>query len=45
MNTIKHVVSVVGSYRKGGYIDSTVDEVLSAARGRGANAEKIFLLG
>ena len=44
MKTIKHVVGIVGSYRKGGYIDSTVNEVLSAARGRGAETEKIFLL-
>ena len=44
MNAMKHVVGVVGSYRKGGYVDSTVDEVLSAARDRGAKTEKIFLL-
>ncbi len=44
MNTMKHVVGLVGSYRKGGYIDSTVNEVLSAARDRGAKVEKIFLL-
>lgn len=44
MKTMKHVVGLVGSYRKGGYIDSTVDEVLSAARDRGAETEKIFLL-
>jgi multimeric flavodoxin WrbA len=44
MSTIKHVVGLVGSYRKGGYVDSTVNEVLSAARSRGAETEKIFLL-
>jgi multimeric flavodoxin WrbA len=44
MKTSKHVVGLVGSYRKGGYIDSTVNEVLSAARDRGAQTEKIFLL-
>ena len=44
MKTMKHVVGIVGSYRKGGYIDSTVDEVLSAAREHGAKTEKIFLL-
>ncbi len=44
MNTMKHVVGLVGSYRKGGYIDSTVNEVLSAARDGGAQTEKIFLL-
>lgn len=44
MKTIKHIVGVVGSYRKGGYIDSAVDEVLSVARDHGAETEKIFLL-
>lgn len=44
MNATKNVVGLVGSYRKGGYVDSTVDEVLSAARDRGAETEKIFLL-
>lgn len=44
MNTMKHVVGLVGSYRKGGYVDSMVNEVLSAARDRGAKTEKIFLL-
>ncbi len=44
MNTMKHIVGLVGSYRKGGYVDSAVDEVLSAARDRGARTEKIFLL-
>ncbi len=44
MNTMKHVVGLVGSYRKDGFIDSMVKEVLSAARDRGAKTEKIFLL-
>jgi multimeric flavodoxin WrbA len=44
MNTIKQVVGLVGSYRRGGYVDSMVDEVLSAAREHGAKTEKIFLL-
>lgn len=44
VNAMKHVVGLVGSYRKNGFIDSTVDEMLSAARDRGAKTEKIFLL-
>jgi len=41
---MKYIVGLVGSYRKAGYVDSTVDEVLSAARDHGAKIEKIFLL-
>ncbi|MGV7222654.1 MAG: flavodoxin family protein [Nitrospinales bacterium] len=44
MSSAKQIVGLVGSYRKGGYIDSTVEETLSAARTQGAKTEKIFLL-
>ena len=36
MNPIKHVVGLVRSYRKDGYVDSTVNEVLSVASPPGA---------
>jgi putative NADPH-quinone reductase len=38
------IIGVVGSYRKGGIIDSAVDEVLSAAAECGAHVNKIYLL-
>jgi len=38
------VTAIVGSYRKGGIIDSAVDEVLAAARQEGAEAEKVYLI-
>jgi cytoskeletal protein CcmA (bactofilin family) len=44
MKTSKHVVGVVGSYRKGGYIDSTVNEVLSVASAPGAPVLRRALL-
>lgn len=39
----KLVTAVVGSYRKGGVIDTTVEEILASARSEGAQTEKIFL--
>ncbi len=36
-------VAVVGSYRKGGTIDSAVDAILEAAKGQGAETAKIYL--
>jgi multimeric flavodoxin WrbA len=39
-----NVVGIVGSYRKGGTIDSVVSEVLAGAREGGAQVEKIYLL-
>ncbi|MEZ5278247.1 MAG: flavodoxin family protein [Opitutaceae bacterium] len=38
------VLGIVGSYRKGGTIDSVVDEVLQAARRKGASTRKIYLI-
>ena len=40
----KKILGIVGSYRKGGVIDSAVSEVLDAAREGGAEVEKIHLL-
>ena len=37
------VVGIVGSYRKGGIIDSIITEVLASAADRGAETEKIYL--
>lgn len=39
----KNVVALVGSYRKGGITDQTVDAVLDAARQKGARTDKIYL--
>ncbi|HYE24956.1 MAG TPA: flavodoxin family protein [Clostridia bacterium] len=38
------VVAIVGTYRKGGTVDLAVDAVLDAARERGAETSKIYLL-
>jgi hypothetical protein len=40
----KKVVAVVGSYRKGGTVDTAVDAVLAGARERGAETHKIYLI-
>jgi NAD(P)H-dependent FMN reductase len=37
------VTAIVGSYRKGGIIDRTVDEILAAAEEGGARVQKIHL--
>lgn len=42
-NRIK-VLAIVGSYRKGGIIDTATDEILASAREEGAEAEKIYLI-
>lgn len=38
------VIAIVGSYRKGGIIDSAVDEMLASAEEAGASARKVYLL-
>lgn len=38
------ITAIVGTYRKGGVIDSAVDEILAAAKAHGAEVEKLFLL-
>jgi len=40
----KKVVAVVGSYRKGGTVDTAVDAVLAGARANGAETKKIYLV-
>jgi multimeric flavodoxin WrbA len=40
----KKVVAIVGSYRKGGMIDSAVDAILDGAKTKGADVSKIYLL-
>lgn len=44
MQQPKKIVAVVGSYRKGGIIDSAVDQILNAAAEQGARVHKIYLL-
>ena len=38
------ITAIIGSYRKGGIIDQTVDEILAAATARGGAASKIYLI-
>ena len=38
------VTAIVGSYRRGGIVESAVDELLAAARAQGAEVEKVHLL-
>jgi NAD(P)H-dependent FMN reductase len=38
------VVAIVGSYRKGGTVDTAVDAVLEGAREHGAETKKIYLI-
>jgi len=38
------ITAIIGSYRKGGIIDQTVDEMLAAAREAGAETTKIYLV-
>lgn len=40
----KTVLAIVGSYRKGGVIDTATDEILDAARNAGADTIKIYLI-
>ena len=44
MNTPKKVIALVGTYRKGGVVDTAVDLVLAAARGKGAQTRKVYLM-
>jgi NAD(P)H-dependent FMN reductase len=43
MTAKKSFLGIVGSYRKGGVIDTVVSEILDTAAGKGANTEKIYL--
>ena len=38
------ITAIIGSYRKGGIIDQTVDEMLASAREAGAETTKIYLV-
>ena len=38
------ITAIVGSYRKGGIIDTAIDEILASAREEGAEVEKIYLI-
>jgi multimeric flavodoxin WrbA len=40
----RRVVAIVGSYRKGGNVDTLVDAVLDGAREQGAETSKIYLI-
>ncbi len=42
--TATKVTAIVGSYRKGGIVDSAVDEILASARETGADVAKIYLI-
>lgn len=44
MNTTTKITAIVGIYRKGGAVDTAVDEILAAAREAGAETNKIVLL-
>jgi multimeric flavodoxin WrbA len=39
-----NVTAIVGSYRKGGTVDTVIDAILSAAREAGAETSKIYLI-
>jgi multimeric flavodoxin WrbA len=38
------ITAIVGSYRRGGIIDSAVDEILDSAKEEGAEVNKIYLI-
>ncbi len=44
MNTPIKLLAIIGSYRKGGMIDATIDEILAAAEAAGAETSKIYLI-
>ncbi|HIP52649.1 MAG TPA: flavodoxin family protein, partial [Chromatiales bacterium] len=44
MTQKKRVMGIVGSYRKGGMIDTAVSEILRAAERDGALVSKVYLL-
>lgn len=44
MNTPQKIIALVGTYRKGGVIDTAVDIMLEAARDEGAQTTKIYLI-
>lgn len=38
------ITAIVGSYRKGGVVDTAIDEILDGAKGEGAEVAKIYLI-
>lgn len=44
MNGPTRVTAIVGTYRKGGVVDTAVDEILASAREAGAETTKIYLI-
>jgi multimeric flavodoxin WrbA len=44
MNSHIHVTAILGTYRKGGVIDTAVDAILDSAREAGAETTKIYLI-
>ena len=44
MSQRKRIIALVGSYRKGGVIDTAVEEVLKAAREEGAETTTVYLI-
>ena len=44
MSQKRKVVALVGSYRKGGIIDTATDEILASAKNVGAEISKVYLL-
>jgi NAD(P)H-dependent FMN reductase len=44
MNNCTRVLAIVGSYRKGGIIDTAIDEILDSAEKAGADTQKIYLM-
>ncbi|MDJ0674376.1 MAG: flavodoxin family protein [Calothrix sp. MO_167.B42] len=43
MDTSKKVVGIVGSYRKNGFIDTAIAQILASAEHQGAETQKIYL--
>lgn len=44
MNDPIKITAIVGTYRKGGIIDTAVDEMLASAREAGAETSKVYLI-
>ena len=44
MNNHMRITAIVGSYRKGGIIDTAIDEILTSAMEEGAEVTKVYLI-
>ena len=42
--TSMKIIAIVGTYRKGGVIDTAVDEILASAREADAEVSKVYLI-